>query len=69
MQAALINSCNHNYSHVEEDFSVKEEGQFLKEAINALPPKRRQVFQLIKIEERSYQEVSEILTCIHINHK
>jgi RNA polymerase sigma-70 factor (family 1) len=61
LQVALINSYNHNYSHVEEDFSVKENEQFLKEAINALPPKRRQVFQLIKIEERSYEEVSETL--------
>jgi RNA polymerase sigma-19 factor, ECF subfamily len=61
LQAILINSYNHNYSHVEEDFSVKENGRLLQKAIDALPPKRRQVFQLVKIEECSYEEVSEIM--------
>ncbi|MGN6532752.1 MAG: RNA polymerase sigma factor [Ginsengibacter sp.] len=31
------------------------------ESINLLPPKRRQIFQLIKVEERSYEEVSALL--------
>jgi RNA polymerase sigma-70 factor (ECF subfamily) len=40
---------------------TKENEQILQEAINLLPPKRRLVFQLIKIEERSYDEVSTLL--------
>jgi len=40
---------------------MKERNQLIQEAIDALPPKRRQVFQLVKIEERSYEEVSHML--------
>lgn len=61
LQAELINSASSQYRHVEENFCSKENAQLLREAINALPPKRRQVFQLIKIEERSYEEVSGLL--------
>lgn len=57
---ALINSAC-QYSHVEESFSDKENQQLLQDAINLLPPKRRRVFEMIKIEERSYEEVSLLL--------
>lgn len=35
----------------------------LERIINRLPPKRKQVFKMCKLEKRSYEEVSEIL-CI-----
>lgn len=35
----------------------------LEQIINRLPPKRKQVFEMCKLEKRSYEEVSEIL-CI-----
>ncbi len=60
LMTALINSAC-QYSHVEEGFSDKENQQLLQDAINSLPPKRRQVFQMVKIEERSYAEVSVLL--------
>jgi len=61
LQAALINSASSDYRHVEENITSKENIQLLRKIIDALPPKRRQVFQLIKIEERSYAEVSTLL--------
>lgn len=61
LQSALIHAHSNQYSHVEESCSAKEREQALNAAINSLPPKRRQVFQLVKIEERSYEEVSELL--------
>ena len=61
LEAALINRACDEYSHVEETFCSKEHLQLLQDAINTLPSKRRQVFQLVKIEERSYEEVSELL--------
>lgn len=61
LQATLINSASKEYSHVEETFCSKEGNQFLQAAIDALPPRRRQVFQLVKVEERSYDEVSQLL--------
>lgn len=60
LKSVLINSAR-EYYHVEENFSYKESDQLLKDAINSLSPKRRQVFQMIKIEERSYEEVSLLL--------
>ena len=52
LQATLINSASSDYSHVEENITSKENIQLLRKIIDALPPKRRKVFQLIKIEER-----------------
>jgi RNA polymerase sigma-70 factor (family 1) len=61
LQAAIIKSACRHYQHVEENLLTKENEQILQDAINLLPPKRRQIFQLIKIEERSYDEVSTLL--------
>ena len=61
LQEAIINSAGEIYKHVEEDLFTKQNEQLLQDAINLLPSKRRQVFQLIKIEERSYDEVSALL--------
>ncbi|TYR37477.1 RNA polymerase sigma-70 factor [Sphingobacterium phlebotomi] len=49
------------YSHIEEDLSYKESEIWLTKAIEQLPPQRRQVFTLCKIEGKSYSEVSELL--------
>jgi len=62
LQEAIIKSACEHYQHVEENLLTKENEQILQDAINLLPPKRREIFQLIKIEERSYDEVSEILS-------
>lgn len=61
LQAVLTNKACKEYSPVEERLCLKENHQLLQSAIDTLPPKRRQVFQLIKIEERSYEEVSRLL--------
>jgi RNA polymerase sigma-70 factor (ECF subfamily) len=59
--AELINVTTSHYNHVEESFTYKENEQLLQDLIGELPPKRRQVFRLIKMEERSYEEVSTLL--------
>lgn len=58
--SVLINSAS-EYSHIEESFLNKENEQLLQQAINLLPPKRRQVFQMVKMEDCSYEEVSRLL--------
>jgi len=60
LQSALIHSAC-EYSHIEENVFNKENEQLLQQAINSLPPKRRQVFQMVKMEDRSYEEVSRLL--------
>ncbi len=62
LQAIVIKSACVEYSHVEEDFCEKENEQILHDVINLLPPRRRQIFQLIKMEGHSYDEVSQLLS-------
>lgn len=61
LRAVLIQAAYKTYDPVEEAVCAKERNQLLREAMDALPPKRRQVFQLVKMEERSYEEVSHML--------
>jgi RNA polymerase sigma-70 factor (family 1) len=51
-----------NHDLVLKEF-MNEDGKSarLENAIESLPPQRRQVFRLIKLERRSYKEVSEFL--------
>ena len=49
------------YSHIEEDIIYAQESQLFKDAVALLPPQRRQVFILCKLEGKSYREVSELL--------
>lgn len=49
------------YTHVEEGILLKENNSRLSEAIALLPPQRRQIFILCKIEGKSYKEAGELL--------
>ena len=61
LQQQLLTGAAVHYQHVEEHFCNKESVSRLIKAMDALPPQRRQVFQLIKLEGRSYAEVSALL--------
>lgn len=61
LQKVLMSSMTEAYSCVEENFRRKETSELIQNAIDSLPPRRRQVFQLIKMEEQSYEEVSSLL--------
>lgn len=49
------------YFHLEENVLKDEEITILKEAIETLSPKRKQILILCKLEEKSYKETAEIL--------
>jgi RNA polymerase sigma-70 factor (family 1) len=49
------------YSHIEENLLFRENAQLLQNAISSLPNQRRQIFELCKIQGKSYQEVSALL--------
>ncbi|WP_207423283.1 RNA polymerase sigma factor [Desertivirga brevis] len=53
------------YSHIEEGLYQKEYQKLLDETIALLPPQRRLVFTLFKIEGKSYKEISEMLGISH----
>ena len=48
-------------STIEERIVADEERRLLEAAIALLPPKRREVFVLCKLESKSYEEVSRLL--------
>jgi len=47
------------YLHTEETFLAKEQRQLIYNAIEQLPPKRRQILVSCKLEDKSYQEVAQ----------
>ena len=50
------------YSHIEEGIFGKEMLEVLQHGIQQLPEQRRKVFELCKIEGKSYEEVSQLLS-------
>ncbi len=48
-------------SETEDQFLAQEERRAIEAAIALLPPKRRKVFVLCKLESKSYEEVSSLL--------
>ena len=59
--ARVVASSSELYIHIEEDMLSKEEALKLQEAINLMPPQRKMVFTLCKLEGKSYKEVEEIM--------
>jgi RNA polymerase sigma factor (sigma-70 family) len=57
----IVASSSELYLHVEEDMLSKEDAQKLQKAINLMPPQRKMVFTLCKLEGKSYKEVEEIM--------
>lgn len=49
------------YTHVEEQLNEKQDEQWLSQTIEQLPPQRRLIYKLCKIEGKSYAEVSTLL--------
>jgi len=57
----LMASSSELYLHIEEDMLSKEDAQKLEHAIGLMPPQRKMVFTLCKLEGKSYKEVEEIM--------
>lgn len=45
----------------EDNLQYKQSKELIEKAINQLPPQRRKIYIMCKIEGKSYQEVSELL--------
>lgn len=61
LQAQMMVAQSELYSHIEENIIQAQESKRFEQAIALLPPQRKQVFTLCKLEGKSYQEVSELL--------
>ncbi len=61
MQVKLMAAQTEAYSHIEEKIFSDQDNHLLQQAIDKLPPQRKQVFMLCRIEGKSYKEVGELL--------
>lgn len=61
IEAYLISMSSELYHHVDETVAHKETQAILQEAIHKLPPQRKLVYTLCKIEGKSYEEVGRLL--------
>jgi RNA polymerase sigma-70 factor (family 1) len=61
LQAQLLAAATEGYDHIDRLISNKENNSLLQQAINTLPPQRQQVFRLIKLDGKTYEEVSRQL--------
>jgi RNA polymerase sigma-70 factor (family 1) len=57
----IKNISSATYCHIEEKIFINETSSVFQQALNTLPPQRKQVFCLCKIEGKSYNEVSGLL--------
>ena len=61
IQAQLFATATEEYEHIETMIHRKENDLLLKKAIESLSPQRQQVFRLIKLDNKSYEEVSRLM--------
>ncbi|WP_219224799.1 RNA polymerase sigma factor [Pedobacter antarcticus] len=61
LRTHLISASTELYNHIEDFINFKEVSSNLKLAIDALPPQRKKIFTLCKMEGKSYEEVAELL--------
>lgn len=61
LQADILRSARVFTNEVEVAYIAKEDQDLLREAIQLLPQKRREVFVLCKLERKTYEEVSKSL--------
>ncbi|MBS1567324.1 MAG: RNA polymerase sigma-70 factor, partial [Bacteroidetes bacterium] len=54
-------AASEHYSPIEENLLRRENAALLRQAIDNLPPQRRQVFELCKLQGKTYQEAGELL--------
>lgn len=57
----LIAVSSERYNNIDEDMALKEANAILEQAIHKLPPRRKRIYTLCKIEGKSYEEVSRLL--------
>lgn len=57
----IIHVSTELYHHTEDIINYKESNFILERAIESLPPRRKEIFKLCKIEGKTYEEVAQIL--------
>jgi RNA polymerase sigma-70 factor (family 1) len=61
LQQHLIHTATEYYNPIDLHYHAEADRQLISNAIQSLPEQRRKVYSLVKLEGKSYEEVSEIL--------
>ena len=61
LRARLFAAATEEYEHIETMIHRKENALLLQKAIESLSPQRQQIFRSIKLDNKSYEEVSRQL--------
>lgn len=61
IRAQLFAAATEEYEHIETIIHRKENALLLQKAIDSLSPQRQQIFRSIKLDNKSYEEVSRLL--------
>lgn len=61
MRSAMTPVFERSYEHIEQEIETKDNKKLLYELLDVLPPKRKHIFILCKIEGKTYEEVSKML--------
>lgn len=61
IEAYLVAESSSSYQHIDEEIAFKEANIIITNGILRLPPQRRLVFVLCKIEGKTYKDVSRLL--------
>jgi len=61
LQQHLISTTTESYNPIDLHYQAEGERHLLHKAIDCLPEQRRKVYTLVKLEGKSYEEVSELL--------
>jgi len=62
MQKHFLDAFVEFYDQTEDYIFNKERTQLLNSAVDQLPPQRKEIFRLCRIEGKSYQEAAELLS-------
>lgn len=65
MRSAILSVSQQSYEHIEQEIEIKDNKKLLYDLLDILPPKRKHIFILCKIEGKTYEEVSQMLNVSH----
>lgn len=61
LQTHILQTFDELYTHTEEDYYLKESHKLLQHAMSNMPPRCREVFELCRLQGKSYEETALLL--------
>uniref|UniRef100_F4CCY9 RNA polymerase, sigma-24 subunit, ECF subfamily n=1 Tax=Sphingobacterium sp. (strain 21) TaxID=743722 RepID=F4CCY9_SPHS2 len=58
LQTHILQTFDELYTHTEEDYYLKESRKLLQDAMTDMPPRCREVFELCRLQGKSYEEAA-----------